>query len=112
LIADTRTLLAHWDLTASVEANVEPKIRLETSRLETLLIEKAAVGESRKDAKRLAKVAERHEVFLSELRDFKDKLRRAANLHLDPDLNDGVVLNIAPLHELVAWKEAKRIGMS
>ncbi|MGD0044515.1 MAG: hypothetical protein ABSE84_29620, partial [Isosphaeraceae bacterium] len=26
---------------------------------------------------------------------------------LDPDLNDGVVLNIAPLRELVPWKEAK-----
>ena len=25
----------------------------------------------------------------------------------DPDLNDGVVLNIAPLWELVPWKEAK-----
>ena len=44
---------------------------------------------------------------MSELRDFEDKLRRAANLHLDPDLNDGVVLNIAPLRELVPWKEAK-----
>ena len=50
---------------------------------------------------------ERQETFLSELRDFEDKLRRAANLHLDPDLNDGVVLNIAPLRELVLWKEAK-----
>ena len=50
---------------------------------------------------------ERQEDFLSELRDFEDKLRRAANLHLDPDLNDGVVLNIAPLYELVPWKEAK-----
>ena len=29
------------------------------------------------------------------------------NLHLEPDLNDGVVLNIAPLWELVPWKEAK-----
>ena len=36
-----------------------------------------------------------------------DKLRRAANLHLDPDLNDGVVLNIASVRELVPWKEAK-----
>jgi hypothetical protein len=87
---------------------VEPKLRLETTRLETLLSDKAAAGESSKDGKRLAKDAERQEDFLSELREFEDKLRRAANLHLDPDLNDGVVLNIAPLHELVPWKEAKK----
>ena len=87
---------------------VEPKIRLETSRLETLRNQKAAAGESGKEAKRLAKETEWQEDFLSELRDFEDKLRRAANLHLDPDLNDGVVLNIAPLHELVPWKEAKK----
>ena len=36
------------------------------------------------------------------------KLRRAANLNLTPDLNDGVVLNIAPLWELVPWKEAQK----
>ncbi|WP_437193268.1 BREX-1 system adenine-specific DNA-methyltransferase PglX [Planctomicrobium sp. SH527] len=87
---------------------VEPKIRLETSRLESLHSQKAAAGESGKEAKRVAKDVERQEDFLSELRDFEDKLRRAANLHLEPDLNDGVVLNIAPLHELVPWKEAKK----
>jgi hypothetical protein len=87
---------------------VEPKIRLETSRLETLRSQSAAAGDSRKDAKRLAKDLEKQEDFLSELRDFEDKLRRAANLHLEPDLNDGVVLNIAPLHELVPWKEPKK----
>lgn len=86
---------------------VEPKIRLETSRLETLRSQKSAAGESSKEAKRLSRELERQEDFLSELRDFEDKLRRAANLHLDPNLNDGVVLNIAPLHELVPWKEAK-----
>jgi hypothetical protein len=87
---------------------VEPKIRLETSRLESLRTQKAAAGESGKEAKRLAKEVEKQEEFLSELRDFEDKLRRAANLNLDPDLNDGVVLNIAPLWELVPWKEAKK----
>jgi hypothetical protein len=85
---------------------VEPKVRLETSRLETLRQQKAAAGESGKEAKRLAKEIEWQDDFLSELRDFEDKLRRAAKLHLEPDLNDGVVLNIAPLHELVPWKEA------
>jgi hypothetical protein len=86
---------------------VEPKIRLEDSRLETLRTQKAASGGSGREAKRLGKEVERQEEFLSELRDFEDKLRRAANLHLEPDLNDGVVLNISPLHELVPWKEAK-----
>ena len=87
---------------------VEPKIRLETSRLDSLRAQSAATGDSGKEAKRLAKDVERQEDFLSELRDFEDKLRRAANLHLEPDLNDGVVLNIAPLWELVPWKEAKK----
>jgi hypothetical protein len=87
---------------------VEPKIRLETSRIDSLRSQKAAAGENGKDAKRLAKDLEKQEDFLSELRDFEDKLRRAANLHLEPDLNDGVVLNIAPLWELVPWKEAKK----
>nr|MDQ3830345.1 BREX-1 system adenine-specific DNA-methyltransferase PglX [Candidatus Tectomicrobia bacterium] len=42
----------------------------------------------------LEKGIDRQEEFVSELRDFEDKLRRAASLHLEPDLNDGVVLNI------------------
>ena len=86
---------------------VEPKIRLETGRLQTIRGSQATAGASGKEAKRLAEDVEGQEDLLSELRDFEDKLRRAANLHLVPDLNDGVVLNIAPLWELVPWKEAK-----
>ena len=86
---------------------VEPKIRLEESRLDSLRSQKQAAGETGKGAKKLDKEIEQQDDLLSELHDFEDKLRRAANLHLEPDLNDGVVLNIAPLHELVPWKEAK-----
>jgi len=32
----------------------------------------------------------------------------AIHLHPEPDLNDGVVLNIATLWELAPWKEAKQ----
>ncbi|MGL6074892.1 MAG: BREX-1 system adenine-specific DNA-methyltransferase PglX [Fimbriiglobus sp.] len=86
---------------------VLPKINLEKRRLEALQSQKASTASSSKEAKRLAKDLEKQEDLLSELQDFEDKLRRAANLNLDPDLNDGVVLNIAPLWELVPWKEAK-----
>ena len=87
---------------------VEPKIRLEQSRLEPLRAQRVEAGTSGREAKKLEKDIDRQEELISELRDFEDKLRQVANLHLDPDLNDGVVLNIAPLRELVPWKEAKK----
>jgi hypothetical protein len=87
---------------------VEPKIRMEEDRLKTLRGRKEAVGSSGREAKQIEKDMDRQEQFVSELHDFKDKLRRAADLHITPDLNDGVVLNIAPLWELVPWKEAKQ----
>lgn len=86
---------------------VEPRIRREDARLGELRSQKAALGPAARGGKKLDKDIDRQEAFLSELRDFEDRLRRAANLHLVPDLNDGVVLNIAPLQELVPWKEAR-----
>jgi len=86
---------------------VEPKIRLEEDRLNTMRARKEKAGRSGREVKQIEKEIDRQEQFVSELRDFEDKLRRAANLNLVPDLNDGVVLNIAPLWELVPWKEAK-----
>ncbi|WP_053765322.1 BREX-1 system adenine-specific DNA-methyltransferase PglX [Leptospirillum ferriphilum] len=86
---------------------VEPKIRLEEDRLRTLRTRKEAAGSSGREAKQIEKDMDRQEQFVSELLDFADRLRRTTNLHLVRDLNDSVVLNIAPLWELVPWKEAK-----
>lgn len=99
---------------------VEPKIRLEQTRLDSLRSQKTTLGADAKGAKKIDKDIERQEALLGELKDFAEKLERAAKLNFgnpeklnsevvyDPDLNDGVVLSIAPLWELVPWKEAKK----
>lgn len=98
---------------------VEPKIRLEQTRLDSMRSQKSSLGANAKGAKKIDKDIEKQEAFLDEVKDFAEKLERAAKLNFgnteklssdvvyDPDLNDGVVLNIAPLWELVPWKEAK-----
>lgn len=98
---------------------VEPKIRFEQDRLKSLQSQKTALGANAKGAKKFDKDIETKEALVRELQDFAEKLERAAKLNFgnteklnsdvvyDPDLNDGVVLNIAPLWELVPWKEAK-----
>lgn len=40
--------------------------------------------------------------------DFRNQLDAVALLNLPPDLNDGVLISIAPLRGLVPWKEAQR----
>jgi hypothetical protein len=95
---------------------VQTKINLEQSRLGALRTQKEELGGG-KGAKKLDKDIEKQELLVAELQDFEEKLRRAANLDFgkdldsgvvyEPDLDDGVMLNIAPLWELVPWKEAK-----
>ena len=87
---------------------VEPKIQREENRLTELRSQISSAGDTGKAAKKLDREIEKQEDLLTELRDFEEKLRKVADLHLVPDLNDGVVLNIAPLYELVPWKEATK----
>ncbi len=87
---------------------VEPKIRLEEGRLEPLRAKRAEAGTSGKGTKKVEREIDRQEDLVSELKDFEEKLRKVADLHLEPDLNDGVVLNIAPLWELVPWNQAEK----
>jgi hypothetical protein len=87
---------------------VEPKLRLEENNLAQLKQRHGAVGTTGREGKQLERDLDKQESFLSELYDFRDRLKRAADLNLEPDLNDGVVLNIASLWELVPWKEAEK----
>jgi len=51
---------------------------------------------------------ERQQRIVAKVAEFRDRLDRVALLNIPPDPNDGVVISIAPLWELVPWKEAQR----
>lgn len=81
-----------------VNKYVEPKIA-ETehgiSRIEDGL--KAASG---RDATRLTDQLSEARTFLGELRDLREELLRIAAMPFKPNLNDGVIINAAPFHNL------------
>ena len=83
------------------------KLAMEARRLEDLRKEREQSGTGGAAVKKLEKEIDSQEAFVSELNDFVEKLERAANLDLIPEHDDGVVLTIAPLRELVPWNEPK-----
>ena len=93
-------------LNRAIVGYFEPKMRHEDNTRLALEAEKEPLeGAARR---KVEKLLEKQEALLSELRDFEGKLRAAADLQLLPDLNDGVLLSIAPLRDLVPWSDAKR----
>ncbi len=85
-----------------------PKIALEERRLaEATQAQSAAErrGDGR-EARRLLKEQDTQEKLVAELYRFRDALKAVADRGYDPELDDGVVLSIAPLHALVPWKDA------
>lgn len=94
----------------AIQHYVEPKIRGEMARLRELTGQLDAGKDAlpRREVTRLEKAIDRQQDLLTEVTAFRDALQRVADIGYDPDLDDGVVLNIAPLHQVVPWKEAKK----
>ena len=84
----------------------DAKVALEQARLEELRQGVEALSGSAR--KRREGEIEQQRKLVAEVADFRKRLDAAALLNLPPDLNDGVVISIAPLRELVPWKEAER----
>jgi hypothetical protein len=87
---------------------VEPKIKGDATRHRELKdrLDEGRETLARRDRTKLEKEIERQDALLGELGTFKESLERVAALGYEPDHSDGVMLNIAPFHELTPWKEA------
>jgi hypothetical protein len=97
---------------------VEPKVALEERRLREIESQTREAERTGEGARTAAKRLEDQRGFLKELYEFLDNLAEVAHLKAemddgpkevgyDPDLNDGVVINIAPFWKLTPWKEAE-----
>ncbi len=84
------------------------RLLLEQGRLEETLGQRREIEEVDARARReLDKRIEAHETFISEVSEFRAELQRVADLGITVDHDDGVLLCIAPLHNLVPWPSAR-----
>jgi len=85
----------------------DAKVALEQARLEELRVGLDALSGSGR--RRREREIERQQKLVAEVTELRDRLDQIALLNLPPDLNDGVVIGIAPLWELTPWKEAQKM---
>ncbi len=87
---------------------VEPTRRLLQARLqEQEALAEASSGRARQRAR---KEAEALLARLEDLATFADSLERVLKRGYEPDLDDGVLINLAPLYELVPWPRKKKVA--
>ena len=90
--------LTDQTLYSAVNKHVEPKIAETKRALDR--IEEEMKSASGREATRLMDRLNEARTLLGELRDLREELVRIAAAPYKPDLNDGVIINAAPLHNL------------
>ena len=91
----------------TVENILHDLLRREQFRLEERKSGIDALGGSERKARE--REIEAQTGLVEEMTAFHKSILRLANQKLTPDHNDGVLISIAPLHELVPWKDADKM---
>jgi len=89
---------------------VDPKLEHEQQVLAELKakLEVAQKSGHGREERRLVREIQKQEQLLEELTQFRADIYEVASMGYEPDRDDGVLINIAPLHKLVPWPEAAR----
>ncbi|MFC1531302.1 hypothetical protein ACFL5T_03570 [Gemmatimonadota bacterium] len=90
-----------------VGSYVGPKRALEERRLEEL--REQVMGADGRERSRLEEEVEAKKGLVAELMEFERTLRAKAEEGWVPEKDDGVVVNLAPLRELVPWGEPAKV---
>ncbi|MDI9549421.1 MAG: hypothetical protein QM346_17655 [Chloroflexota bacterium] len=94
-------------LEAARKPYADSKVLLEEARLDELQQSLGALEGSAR--KRREREIERQQKLVDEVTSFRNTLDKVAAMKLPPDLNDGVIISIAPLHALTPWNEAQKM---
>ena len=90
-----------------IQKYINPRIKLEDSRLGDLRQKDNELSLG-KEKREIGKLIEKSIEFLEELGGFKEKINEVIDSGYRPHIDDGVILNMAPLYKLVSWKEPEK----
>lgn len=90
-----------------IQKYIVPRINLEKSRLKDIYYKKETAS-TPKEEREMEKFIAKSEEFLEELELFKQDIQEVIDTGFKPDIDDGVILNMASLYKLIPWKELKK----
>jgi len=90
-----------------IQKYIVPRINLEKSRLKDIYYKKETAS-TPKEEREMKKLIGKSEEFLEELELFKQDIQEVIDTGFKPDIDDGVILNMASLYKLIPWKEPEK----